>query len=37
MQDLVELPVYEEQGELPLEPAVSAPFEQPLLPGDSEQ
>lgn len=36
MQDLAELPVYEEQGELPLEPSVSAPFEQPLLPGKQE-
>lgn len=36
IQDLAELPVYEEQGELPLEPSISAPFEQPLLPGEQE-
>lgn len=34
IQDLDEIPVYEEQGELPLDPGASAPFLQPLLPGE---
>ncbi|MBT0664360.1 SMC-Scp complex subunit ScpB [Geobacter pelophilus] len=36
IQDLAELPVYEEQGELPLDPSLSAPFVQPLLAGEPE-
>ncbi|GAM10817.1 segregation and condensation protein B [Geobacter sp. OR-1] len=36
IQDLAELPVYEEQGELPLDPSLSVPFIQPLLQGEPE-
>lgn len=36
LQDLADIPMFEEQGELPLEPSLSAPFEQPLLPADPE-
>jgi len=31
IQDLAEVPVYEEQGELPLDQSLSVPFTQPLL------
>lgn len=34
IQDLTDLPVYEEQGELPLDPSHDTPFIQPLLPGE---
>lgn len=36
IQDLAEIPVYEEQGELPLDPAISVPFVQPLLAGEQD-
>jgi segregation and condensation protein B len=36
IQDLAEIPVYEEQGELPLDSSLSAPFKQPLLHEEQE-